>query len=127
MSCIDREKNGISDTNAITECLQFFDPKEPFILTIDSINNTCSCKYYYADYVQAEGKDDYVKKFFLAEENCGDITLSGNLKLKGGASVDEEGTIATYHQLALYKEAKNKDSLLLENVTAKLEYKYTYL
>ena len=126
INAIHREQNKVPNAHAISDCLTFFENDKDFIVVIDAISNTCSCQYYSASWEEAgtdeNGQLKYEKKFSLSEENCGDITLSKNLKLKGGAYLDDNGNIASYHKLAIYQ----KDSID-KNTSVKLEYKYTYL
>lgn len=61
--------------------------------------------------------------FFVdQEEFCGDIMLSPYLNLEGGDDVDETGNILSCHAL-IFKQGGQFD----KQITATLQYKYTYL
>lgn len=120
MTCIRREIAGFG--MAAKECLLFFNSNVPFTIIIDSEKGTCKCSYSYAkNYKELEDGSQEVN-FLSAEENCGDITLSENLKLKGGTFLNDSGQIASYYQMALYNEGTINGT-----ANIKLEYKYTYL
>ena len=127
LTCIRRGGTDLNSTidTIVAECLLFFNTSEstPFTISINGENGECKCSYSYAvEYIDIYDPTKGIK-FQDAEENCGDMTLSENLKLKGGNYLDpSSSTIASYYQLALYK-----GSSIDTSTPIKLEYKYTYL
>lgn len=89
-----------------------------FTITFSSEDNTTLIRYNYNAIIFPES----LTKFENIEENCGDSIISQYLKLSGGDTLNDDGTIKTIHHLRL---RRGSNTYTADNIS--LVYKFTYI